>query len=392
MKRKAQIVFLSLCALALVLVPLLTLIGPHKSVSYYEQRGLAKFPELSREAVLDGTYFSELETVYKDHIFQRDRILKVNAIAELLLGRVTVNNIIVNSDKLLDSFGFLRWGLDYLKPEAEAIAAQYASLNGMITAYGGQFCYLGLPQQTTYFADEYPAYMDSRLWHTTGIRDIFGAAMETQGVPFLNMYAAFQAAGQPEEYYYDSDHHSSGEGAFFTYLTLMEQLSAQSGGELDYLTEEDFTKTTLKNPFLGSSNRKLYGLWDSADAVTLYTPKTEIAFTRYDNGVPKNSINALPYTEEEVTTYSVYMGGDVAETVIQTNRPDLPSILIYGDSFTNPLESVLWANFNETRTLDYRYYTAKSLRAYIEEYRPDYVVCVRDESTYFARTGNGRTD
>ena len=28
------------------------------------------------------------------------------------------------------------------------------------------------------------------------------------------------------------------------------------------------------------------------------------------------------------------MGGDIAETVIQTDRPELPNALIFGDSFT----------------------------------------------------------
>lgn len=40
------------------------------------------------------------------------------------------------------------------------------------------------------------------------------------------------------------------------------------------------------------------------------------------------------------------MGGDIGESVITTNRPKLPNILIYGDSFTNPLETLLWTQAN----------------------------------------------
>lgn len=392
MKRLAQKIFLGLCALALVLVPALTLLQTKSSVSYYEQRQLAKLPEPVRETVLDGTYFTELETAYKDHIFARDPILKVNTLAELALGRVSVNKVIVNSNRLLDAYGFNRWGLDYLKTDAIPIAQNYASLNELITSYGGYFCYLGVPQQGVYFAADYPAYMDSRLWHTTGIRQTFGDALAAQNVPFIDMYAEFQAVGAPEEYYFDTDHHFSGEGAFFTYLTLMEHLQQASEGELSYLGAEDFTFTTLENPFLGSANRKLYGLWNTTDAVTVARPKTDIPFTRADNGAEKRGVYTLPGSGQETVTYNVYMGGDIAETVIQTNRPELPSILFYGDSFSNAVESVLWTNFNETRCLDFRYYTGKTLRQYIEEFRPDYVVCIRDESTYFSAGGNGRTD
>ena len=391
MKRIAQIIFLTVTAAELLAVPLLTVFGEHEGVSYYEQRRLAAVPEPTKETVLDGTFFSALETLYQDHITSRDELLKLNTTVDMAMGRVKVNNVIVTDDRLLDVYGFSRWGLGYLVNDAAVRAEEYAALQEKITSYGGYFCYLGVPQQSTYFAADYPAFMDSRLWHTTGIREAFFPALEARGIPYVNMYAEFQAVGAPEEYYYDTDHHYTGQGAFFTYLTLMEHLQI-AHPDLQYLGADDFTWTTLKNPFLGSTNRKLYALWDTKDAVSYAEPKESIPYTRTDRGTPVGYIHKLPATEEEVATYSVYMGGDIAETVISTNRPELPNILIYGDSFSNPIESVIWTNFNETRTVDFRYYTEKTLTQYIEEYRPDYVVCVRDESTFFSKTANGATE
>ena len=83
------------------------------------------------------------------------------------------------------------------------------------------------------------------------------------------------------------------------------------------------------------------------------------------------------------------MGGDIGETIIDTNRPELPDILIFGDSFTNPLETLLWYSFNRMYSLDLRYYNAKSLREYIDMYKPDVVICVRDETVYLSTDGNG---
>lgn len=93
--------------------------------------------------------------------------------------------------------------------------------------------------------------------------------------------------------------------------------------------------------------------------------------------------------DDEYLTYEIYMGGDIAETVIQTNRPELPNILIFGDSFANTMETIIWASFNETRTLDLRYYTSQSLSDYIEAFQPDIVVCIRDDSVFLDFTGNG---
>ena len=90
-------------------------------------------------------------------------------------------------------------------------------------------------------------------------------------------------------------------------------------------------------------------------------------------------------------TYSVYMGGDIAETVIDTGREELPTLLLYGDSFSNPLECLLWRDFNVTYCVDFRYETEKTLDDYLEEYHPDVVLCVRDETTFLSADGNGTT-
>ena len=96
--------------------------------------------------------------------------------------------------------------------------------------------------------------------------------------------------------------------------------------------------------------------------------------------------------EDELVTYSVYMGGDIGESVITTNRPKLPNILIYGDSFTNPLEALLWTQANELRSIDFRYYTQSTLKDYITEHKPDIVICVRDETAFLSEAGNGITE
>ena len=121
-------------------------------------------------------------------------------------------------------------------------------------------------------------------------------------------------------------------------------------------------------------------------------PKAQIPYERYDNGINvPASVVSTPERSEEIVTYSAYMGGDIGESRIVTNRPDLPSVLIYGDSFTNPIETILWTSFNETRSLDFRHYDEKSLGEYLCEYQPDIVICVRDETVFFSSDGNGLT-
>jgi len=390
MKRCANILFAVFFAAFLFGVPVLTVLGPHSGSSFYENRTLAPVPELTLDGLMDGQYFDDVETALSDHIALRDRLLKLNTLVDITLGRPVVNDIVVSSDVLLDFHGYLSWDTSYLKDVAAEIGEDFKALNDKIKAYGGYFCYLGVPLQSTYFASRYPGYMDSRLWHMDANRLALSDSLSENNVPFIDMRETYASMGFPAEYYSKADHHFTYRGAFAAYTALMERINSGTGLNLSVLTEDDLDFETLPNPCLGSSNRKIYGLWRDEDRLETAVLKSPIAFTRTDNGVPVGSgLYYLPSNEEETVSYSLYMGGDIAETVIETNRPGLPNMLVFGDSFTNPLETLIWTGFNETRYLDLRYYTGMSIGEYIDLYKPDVVVCVRDESVFLLTTGNG---
>ncbi|MCQ2420183.1 MAG: hypothetical protein MJ118_03520 [Clostridia bacterium] len=70
-------------------------------------------------------------------------------------------------------------------------------------------------------------------------------------------------------------------------------------------------------------------------------------------------------------------------------QPALPRVLLVGDSFTNAMECLLYRGCSELRSLDFRHYTEKTLSEYIEEYRPDAVIILRDDISSLEETGNG---
>ena len=83
------------------------------------------------------------------------------------------------------------------------------------------------------------------------------------------------------------------------------------------------------------------------------------------------------------------MGGDWANTVIETDRPTKPNILIYGDSFTNPIECMIWHDFNTVYAYDFRHYSEDTLDELIARYEPAAVVCIRDYEAILNAAGNG---
>lgn len=381
-------VFVLILALSLGIA---SLVGSKDRVSFYEQRTLAVAPLPTWGSLWDGSYLTQWETALGDRLPGREKLLKTYTRLNLALGRPVVNETVVTPQVLLPFQDYHHWDLGYLNEQAKESGAQFDALNQAVQSYGGYFLLMGIPPQSWYHREDYPAYMDDRAWHLQGIRKAFSQELTRRSIPFLDMREAYQRMGTPPDYYYLSDHHYTLAGAYAAYHTLLEQVRADTGWPVPAVNREDLVWETLPNPFLGSYGRKLYGLWEAGETIQVASPKVLIPFTRTDNGTPVEAkVLHLPETPEELVTYSTYMGGDVGETVIQTNRPSLKTALIFGDSFTNALETFLWMSFDETRCLDLRHYDTMSCLDYVKKYQPDLVLCVRDESTYLLPEGNGK--
>lgn len=390
MKKLSERAFLA-CLMALLLaVPAVTLLwSRHKADSFYENRSLAPFPAVTAESLWDGGFGEGLESWYSDHAPARSTLLKADAAVQLkLLGRPVVNEIVATDDMLLP---FIKYGglkeADYRRV-VEKTTGRFHALNAYIEDLGSKFLYVGIPEQRIYFEDRFPAYLNDGKASMEAADAVFAQSLREGGVDFLDMRAVFDGLGRPAEYYPAVDHHYNYYGAYAAYRAVMDHLAAE-GFDLPVLTEEDLDFVELPNPYTGSRNRKLYNLWPSPDRAVVGIQKDPVAFTRRDNGEPSEiPLFSLPATEEELVYYTLYMGGDFGETVLKTDRPDLPDALIFGDSFTNAMETLLYASFNETRILDLRHYKEQSLKDYIAAYRPDIVISIQND-TFFYGDGTG---
>ena len=387
MKKAINILFLAAVVLALCVGGFYTF-QEDRTTLFYENRAVEPCPELSRAGLWSGTYFTQLDSFFSDCFVIRDDLIALDTRLDLALCRPVIHGVALGDGAIFPFHGFSTWSTGYLARDAQTMAGRLAQVRDLAAAYGGRIYYVGVPQQYSYYQDKYPDYLDDHQWVLSEIRTQFSAALNARDISFIDMAQRFDQLGHPDEFYSPTDHHYTYLGALETYGTLMDRINADTGWDLPVTTQEDLELIDLPNPFLGSQNRKLYGLWLTVETLTIGHLKKTIPFTRIDNGMNvEPSVYALPADSQEQVTYFLYMGGDVAETVIQTGRPELPKCLIWGDSFTNALETVLWTCFDETRSLDLRYYTAKTLSEYIAEYQPDVIICLRDDTAYLDLSG-----
>lgn len=379
--------FVGFLALALAA----TLLRPKSGYSYYENRSLARPAELTLETLLDGSFPACVEPVLQDHAVGRNTLLKTFAWADLrLFHRPVVNETVPSGDLLL---GWNRYEIvdpAAITQQAQAMADQLSRLQDIIQSYGGHFYYMAVPGQYTYYEDAYPDYLNSRSAYTARELPSFAQAMADRGVPLIDLGEILSQEGAPAEWYSATDYHYQFGGALAAYRAILDRVNQDLGLDLTVLEGDALRQETLPNPYLGSRARKVFGLWPASERLTIGLPADPIPFTRFDNGSQGAAqVYDLPPDDVQPVLYSLYMGGDIGETVIDTGRPELPSILIYGDSFTNPVECLMYYSFDQMRSVDLRHYKDMTLADYIAAYQPDIVVGIRDYEALLSQDYNG---
>lgn len=384
----ALIVFFCILLLGAMITGLL--LTP-SSYSFYENRNLASFPELTAENIMDGSFFTNLDTYIKERSSAREAFLRLSTWIDLhILHRPVVNEVVITKDTLLPYNRHEILSNDNLNQYADMISENLKAHTELVESYQGSFYYVAVPCQYVCKSNDYPWYLNNRSEYTSASRAALFPKLDAASVNYIDMLAYYENAGSPESYTSNIDNHYSILGGYATYLEIINRINADGKHSLDPLEEGEFSYHEVKNRYLGSRTRKLFDMWDISEPLGIITPHKEVPFTRYNYGSEASpSVYTIPEKTERYSTYGVYMGGDIAETVIKTNRPELPSVLVYGDSFTNAVESLIWYNFDTMYSLDYRYYNEMDLHSYIEKYQPDIVICIRDYEAMLAPWDNG---
>ena len=359
--------------------------------SYYENRNLASFPEVTVEGVMNGSFFTDLDTYIKERSTVRESFLRLSTLIDLyILHRPVVNEVVIDKDTLLPFNNYEIVSDSNINYYADAVSQNLKAHTELVESYNGSFYYVAVPCQYVCKSEEYPWYLNNRNEHTSASRKALFSRLDAASVDYIDMLAYYESAGRPDSYTSNIDNHYGILGGYATYREIIDRINADGKYTLDPLGEGEFTYSEIETRYLGSRTRKLFDMWDINEPLGMISPNNAVPFVRYNYGSKGSStVYSLPSADEQYATYGVYMGGDISETIIETNRPELPSILIYGDSFTNAVESLIWYNFDTMYSLDYRYYDEMDLHSYIEKYKPDIVICIRDYEAILAPWGNG---
>ncbi len=387
MKNKtADILFCA--ALGLMLVICFAGLRRSHGFSFYENRSLAPRPAVTAAALWDGSFGEGLEDWLTDRAPWRETMLRCRTAVDLALRRPVVNDIVPRGDMLLAFNEYDRdSNTEKLEKNTLKRAKRTIRLARAVEGYGGQYLCAVLPNQGSYYADSYPSYLNDLSRFRETVLPLFRAQMEKGGVSYLDVGKVAESEGHPDIYSSRTDHHYSMQGALGTWEAIVAALRAEG---VDISFDDAYTLKTVPNPYLGSRNRKLMGLRYNDEKLQAVVFDTPVAFERFNNG--KQAEPTLYKQLRDSTSpvdYSFYMGGDIGEVVLKTHRPEKPTVLIYGESYVNALETFAFVSCDEFRSVDPRHYKDMTLAAYIKKYQPDIVIGLTDYTMLDQTTGAG---
>lgn len=412
MKRKHDILFLTLLSLVFIVLVAIFCFFPRSVFSELERRELKRFPKFSSERLKDGSFTSEVSEWFSDTEPYRDRFMACNMEFKKLLA-------LARNDE--DAVTFHASGA----PGADAVGADEkenlagdrnidaidgigAEENGKLAASGiiiagngpqarALMIFGGSGKGTSQYAmtlNEYRRALPSNIRvyamviptsiefycpekvkkHTNSqlatIKNIY-----SQLDPSVTAVDVYSPLGHhaSEPVYLRTDHHWSPLGAFYA----AEQFAKTA--DVPFAPLSSYDKKVIHD-FVGTmyGYSKDIAIKNAPEDFVYYTPKdTSYVATVIDFDLDKNFriVKEYParksrffykFKDGSGMAYSTFMGGDRKIVSVKTKVRNGRKLLIIKDSFGNALPGYFFSSFGEVHVVDFRYFN-RNLRKYISD-------------------------
>ena len=358
-----------LFVLAIFIFPILTVTNSAEGNNYIESenRYKAKLNLPTKETIINGKFWTEFEEFFNDRFKYRQELLEAKTFVDMnIAGKYKFSDSILSNNKeMMFRYRSNNGNLD--KDKVGNDLKHWRQINDYLKAKHTPIIVVGIPDQSHIFADNYPTWAYNQLNHYQEMREYFFNGLKDLNIDFIDFDPI--ARENREHYYYKTDHHPNFNATLKIYDELINRIS-ENYFPIKNLNNGDIELVENPNRFIGSHNRKVFGIIDENTHAIYAQPKKDIPFKRYDSG----NLSNLGIINPNSKFYATYMYGDNPYTIIDTNRKELPNIMIIGDSTTNALESIMWMNANKLTSIDFRHYKEKNIIEFLEENPQDIII------------------
>ncbi len=226
--------------------------------------------------------------------------------------------------------------------------------------------------------------------------DDFLEGLDAAGVDYFDLRPGFWSSGMSQnELFFDTDHHWTINGAFYSFGQIVEKLNKEYGFSIDpqFTDIVHYKQKQYEDFYIGSMGRRVGRIYGGVDDFTLITPDFDTKYTLYERdyggeviyeGSFEEAVLSKHYIDEDAplvtNRYAVYHG-DNRELEFVNHNIDEGSVLMIKDSFGLPVYSFLSLTVHEIRALDMRLFK-DSVLEYAVDHKPDIVIIMYNADVF----------
>lgn len=309
------------------------LLLPEKEKSEWENRFLAKKPEVTMVALSDGSYMRSFEDYTNDQLAFRDYFIKIKAVSEAVLLK-NVNN------------GIARGKNGYLFTENLEGTGRFDKNKGII----GEFLNSDLLQNrnvTVAIAPNACEILNSYVPKGMPVNDqalkideLYSELSLLDNVRVVNLVETLKSHG--EEYvYYRTDHHWTSLGAYLAYTAI----------SLNPIELDSLNLSQVDN-FYGTLYAKYKGLFVTSDQIDYY----DIPIVSADFGeITADTLYDLS-KKDVFDKYGMFLYGNYGKSVIKARENEEKELIVFKDSYANSLIPFMTYDYDKITLIDLRYF------------------------------------
>lgn len=346
MNKKIDTVFAVGVVGALAVCSAVTMFHSPRIMSEKENRELAQIPELTSESLFNGSFTSDFEVYAADQFYWRDAAVSLKADTERMLGKKGNNGVYFCDD------GYL-----IANPPAfndEALTVNLDAIKHLDALEEHKITLAVVPTAYEILKDKLPkhAYEDRLAREQEYIR----ASMEGTDVNVCDTTPVLSAHSS-EYIYYRTDHHQTALGSYYVYSAL--------GSSLGYKPHSlnEYSRETMTDEFYGTSWSKASLTFAPSDTIEKFTLNNGFTASTVF-GTENKRLDSMYSMERlnEKDKYSIFLDGNHALTVINSNAGTGRKLAVFKDSYAHSIAPFLAAHFDSVHLIDMRYYNDDIVR------------------------------
>ncbi|MCY6484864.1 DHHW family protein [Clostridium aestuarii] len=368
MNKRANKILVIMFITFLFSINILNIVVADKTFSQSENRLLQQLPKLTWNNLVSGRFSSKFEKYITDQFVFKDFWVALKSDADRLRLKSENNGIF---------FGKAGYLLENYKKPDKQLEDNIHSINVFGDNMSDLSTYLLLvPNSVKVYEDKLPLFASpyDQLKTIENVKKNLN-----KDVKFIDVYDKLY--NNKDEYiYFRTDHHWTMKGAYYAYQMLAEKL-----GFKPYDISE-FDSKTVSDEFYGTFYSRANNSHISSDAIEIFQPKFDTAYTvdyPYENKSMSNLYEFKHLLGKD--KYSLFLDGNHSLMTIKTNVKNNKKIVIFKDSYAHCFIPFLANHYEEIHVIDLRYYKL-NVYEYIQEHKIKEVLFLYNVTTFSSDT------